>query len=198
MEVPTTSTTMLKVLGEDAKSPRWTEFADRYLPVMSDYLAQNYPWLEPDDIIQETLITLVAKLPDYRYAPDEKGHFRNYLIGIVHNKAREMLRAQRKIANSRDAAKLDAEIAEDLNADAEGEAERRQWQFTAYEVALQQLLADQRIQDQTKQIFVRTALNDESPDDVARMFGITRNNVDQIKNRMTAKLRELAKGLSDV
>lgn len=59
-------------------------------------------------------------------------------------------------------------------------------------------MADPRIQEQTKQIFTRTALNDESPDDVARMFGITRNNVDQIKNRMTAKLRELAKELSDV
>ena len=189
---------MLKVLGEDAKSPRWTEFADRYLPVMSGFITQQFPMLEPDDIIQETLITLVAKLPDYRYAPDEKGHFRNYLIGIVRNKCFEALRAQRKIASSRDAAKIDAEIAERLKADAEGESERRQWQFTAYEVALQQLLADTRIQDQTKQVFIRTALNDESPDDVARMFGIARNNVDQIKNRMTAKLRELAKELSDV
>lgn len=198
MEVPTTSTTMLKVLGEDAMSPRWTEFADKYMPVMSGYLAQHFPKLEADDIIQETLITLVAKLPDYRYAPDEKGHFRNYLIGIVRNKCFEVLRAQKKIADCRDAAKLDAEITEDLNADAEGEAERKQWQFTTYEVALQQLMADPRIQEQTKQIFTRTALNDESPDDVARMFGITRNNVDQIKNRMTAKLRELAKELSDV
>ena len=151
---------MLKVLGEDAMSPRWTEFADKYMPVMSGYLAQHFPKLEADDIIQETLIALVAKLPDYRYAL--------------------------------------AEIAEDRNADAEGEAERKQWQFTTYEVALQQLMADPRIQEQTKQIFTRTALNDESPDDVARMFGITRNNVDQIKNRMTAKLRELAKELSDV
>ena len=189
---------MLKVLGEDAMSPRWTEFADKYMPVMSGYLAQHFPKLEADDIIQETLIALVAKLPDYRYALDEKGHFRNYLIGIVRNKCLETLRAQKKIADSRDAAKLDAEIAEDLNADAEGEAERKQWQFTTYEVALQQLMADPRIQEQTKQIFTRTALNDESPDDVARMFGITRNNVDQIKNRMTAKLRELAKELSDV
>jgi DNA-directed RNA polymerase sigma subunit (sigma70/sigma32) len=28
--------------------------------------------------------------------------------------------------------------------------------------------------------------------DVAEIFGITRNNVDQIKARMTAKLKELA------
>ena len=198
MEVPTTSTTMLKVLGEDAMSPRWTEFADKYLPLMSGYIARKFPMLEADDIIQEALIALVAKLPDYRYAPDEKGHFRNYLIGIVRNKCQETVRAQKKIAAGRDAARIDAEIAEDLNADAEGEAEHKQWQFTSYEVALQQLMADPRIQEQTKQIFTRTALNDESPDDVARMFGITRNNVDQIKNRMTAKLRELAKDLSDV
>lgn len=198
MKAPTTSTTLLKVLGEDAKSPRWTEFAHKYMPVMSSYIARRYPMLDAEDVIQETLVALVAKLPDYRYAPDEKGHFRNYLIGIVHNKCRELDRARRKIADGRDAAKRDAEVAEGLNAETEGEAEREQMQFVAYEVALQQLLADPKIQAQTKQVFIRTALNDESSDDVAVLFGITRNNVDQIKNRMTAKLRELAKALLDV
>ena len=198
MKVPTTSTTLLKVLGEDAQSPRWTEFANKYLPVMSGFVAGKYPTLDAEDVIQETLITLVAKLPDYRYAPDEKGHFRNYLIGIVRNKCREALRAQEKIAGCREAAKLGAEIAEDLNAEAEGEAERKQMQLSAYEVALQQLLSDPKIQAQTKQVFIRTALNDESPEDVANLFGMTRNNVDQVKNRMTTKLRELAKALLDV
>ena len=30
MAVPVTSVSLLKVLGEDAQSPRWTEFAKKY------------------------------------------------------------------------------------------------------------------------------------------------------------------------
>lgn len=198
MNAPTTSTTLLKVLGEDAKSPRWTEFAHKYLPVMSDYLVHHFPTLEADDILQETLITLVAKLPHYQYTPDEKGHFRNYMIGIVRNKCLEALRAKAKAAENQSQAKEYAELIHDLKEAAESEAELTQRQFTAYEVALQQLLSDPKIQDQTKQIFIRTALNDESPEAVAALFGITRNNVDQIKNRMTAKLKELATDLLNV
>lgn len=193
MNVPTTSTALLRVLGEDAQSPRWTEFAARYLPVLEGFLREKYPGVDRDEVIQETLVALVAVLPGYRYAPDEKGHFRNYLIGIVCNKAREWLRAAaRRRAVQDELSHLPQETAEPRI------EEERAWRHRAYEVALQQLLADPGIQNATKQIFRRVALNGESPDAVAALFGVSRNNVDQIKNRMTQRLRELAKKLEDV
>ena len=39
-------------------------------------------------------MALCDALPTYRYAPDEKGHFRNYLTGILRNKALRQLRRE--------------------------------------------------------------------------------------------------------
>ena len=53
-------------------------------------------------------------------------------------------------------------------------------------------MADKSISTRDKEIFRRVALQGESPEDVAAIFDIKRNNVDQIKARMVAKLKELA------
>ena len=75
------------------------------------------------------------------------------------------------------------------------EIEDRAWRESLFEIALQQYLADDSVQDRTKQIFTRIAVNGEKPDDVAASFGMKRNAVDQIKNRATERLRELVKAL---
>ena len=68
----------------------------------------------------------------------------------------------------------------------------RDWRREAYEAALAQFMADPKLSPRDKEIFRRTALQGESPETVAALFGIKRNNVDQIKARMVAKLKELA------
>jgi len=44
-------------------------------------------------------------------------------------------------------------------------------------------------------VFTRVAVNGEKPEDVAAAFGIERNAVDQIKSRLTARLKELVAAL---
>ena len=191
----TTSTTLLKAIGADADSPRWLDFVSRYRPVMESYLKGKFPTVDVDDVMQETLVVIARKLPEYRYAPDEKGHFRNFLIGILRNKAYEALKRQEKANRSEDAAK--ELVAMSQTTIAPEESEKDDWRISAYEVALQQLLANQKLSERTRQIFVRTALKGEDPMSVAALFGTTRNNVDQIKNRLTSELRELAMRLAD-
>ena len=72
------------------------------------------------------------------------------------------------------------------------------WRESVLEIALQQLLADESINDRTKQVFVRVAVNGEKPETVAQSFGITRNSVDQMNARMKDRLRELANALMKV
>jgi len=97
-EIPTTSTTLLRDIAKDAQHIRWDEFVARYRPMMEAFLHERFPSVEADDIIQETLIALCRILPSYRYAPDEKGHFHNYLTGILRNKALRQLRKDRQRA----------------------------------------------------------------------------------------------------
>ena len=189
--VPVTSISLLKVLGEDSQSPRWREFLRMYASTIDGFLFKHFPTVDAEDVVQETLRALVERLPLYEYEPDTKGHFRNYLIGIVRFKAIEQLKRRKREADLR--AELEA------NAQFEWECEKqsysvdlRDWQREAYEAALAQFMADKSISTRDKEIFRRVAPQGESPEDVAAIFDIKRNNVDQIKARMVAKLKELA------
>ena len=196
--IPTTSTTLLRDLASDSQHARWGEFAARYRPMMEAFLRERFPSVEADDIIQETLIAVCAALPSYHYAPEEKGHFRNYLTGILRNKALRQLGKNHR----------QAEIAEMVGSHVpcdrrhagraslpDSADDEQSWRESLLEIALQQLLNDDSIQSRTRQVFLRVAVNGDSPNDVATAFGIERNAVDQIKNRMTARLRRIVEAL---
>ena len=149
-------------------------------------MREHFPSLDADDVIQETLIAASAALPSYRHAPEEKGYFHNYLTGILRNKAlRQLHKDQRQ-----------AEIAEEMRRSRGMKADDEQsWRKALLEIALRQLLNDESIQSRTRQVFLRVAVNGEKPEDVAAAFGINRNAVDQIKNRMMPRLQRIVADL---
>ena len=192
-EIPVTSTTLLRDISGNPAHARWGEFVARYRPMMEAFLRERFPHLEADDIIQETLLALVAKLPTYRYVPKETGYFHNYLTGILRRKALRICAREKRRG----------EVMEDYRHEPQptnsaAEREEKVWRDSVYEIALEQVLADETIQGRTKQIFVRTAVNNEKPEQVAESLGITRNAVDQAKNRMIEKLRDIVSKLEAV
>ena len=250
-KIPTTSTTLLRDVASDSQHARWTEFAARYRPMMEAYLRERFPSLDADDVIQETLVAVWAALPSYRYAPEEKGHFHNYLTGILRNKALRQLgvnRRQEEIAEKvregvssddmtrspvsperseprkriRRALRVGRDYSGPSRAQASAESlevcvspgtsfngracashtppdlmadDEQSWRETLVEIALQQLMNDESIQSRTRQVFLRVAVNGEKPDDVAAAFGINRNAVDQVKNRMMPRLQKIVAAL---
>lgn len=191
--IPTTSTTLLRDVASDSQHARWTEFAARYRPMMEAYLRERFPSVDAADVIQETLVAVCAALPSYRYAPDEKGHFRNYLIGVVRNKALMALRSKERDD------KLKLAYAESVQAERNGDCAADEiWRKSVFEIALQQLMADTSINERTKQIFVRTAIRKEPPEEVARSLGVSRNVVDQQKRRTLARFKALVAALKGV
>ena len=191
MAVPATSVSLLKVLGEDPQSPRWSEFFNKYESTIRGYLFRYFPTVDADEVINDTLLALVKELPVYTYAPDVKGHFRNYLIGIVRFKAIAKLKKFSREARMKE--ELEAKALLDWEYEKRAySVDLRNWRHEAYEAALAQFMVDPNLSPRDKEIFKRVALKEESPDAVAKDFGIKRNNVDQIKARMLAKLKELA------
>lgn len=189
MKTPTTSTTLLKSLG-DADSARWGEFVERYEPPMRAYLAARFPSVPADDIIQEAFVALVRAMPSYVYSPREKGHFHNYLLGVLHHKAMRHLREREREDDAlRELSKL-AQAGRPAD-----EAGETAFLESVYELALAELLADTSVREQSKRIFERVAINGEKPDAVAAAFGVTRNSVDQTKARMVARLRRIKDSL---
>ena len=193
-QVPDTSTTLLRNLSSDVRHCRWGEFVRRYQPMMEDYLKVHFPGLEAEDIVSETLVALADALKNYRYAPDETGRFRNYLTGILKHKALYRRKMAERHAKSVAAFEDSAKSADNSVA----LSEEQEWKETVFAIAVRQLLADETIQERTKQVFLRVAINHESPDAVAESFGIKRNAVDQMKSRMMAKLREIVESLTSV
>ena len=192
--IPTTSTTLLRQIGGDVRHARWAEFIARYTPMCRQYLRHQFPSLEADDILQGTFAALAKALPNYRYAPEEKGHFRNYLIGILRNKALMALRKQNRTNEMMAAYAEEKKHDTDKSSITVGD----DWNKAIFEIALLQLMADTAIQERTKQIFVRTTIQQESPEKVAKTFGVSRNVVDQQKRRMLAKFKALVAALKDV
>lgn len=155
---------------------------------MRAFLKRNFPTLEADDLVQETMAALARRLPDYRYVPDEKGHFHNYLLGVLKHKAMDALSCRTREAAARDGLRR-------LPA-ARGDDEAT-WRADALEVALGQMLSDERINPLHRTVFRHVALMHERPEDVAAQFGLTRANVDQVKRRLIGVLADLVKRLTD-
>lgn len=192
-QIPDTSTTLLRDVA-DSQHARWAVFYSRYQPMMAAYLRERFPALDADDIIQETFAALVRILPGYTYDPKEKGAFHNYLTGVLRNKALCALDKRRR--------KMDIEKRMEIEVSASGKSPSEQsyldWREAIYKVALQQLLADESIQERTKQVFLRVAVKGESPESVGESLGIERNAVNQIKKRMVDKLHCLVENLKSV
>ena len=198
-DIPTTSTTILRDIANDSQHVRWNEFVARYRPMMEAFLRGRFPSLEADDIIQETFAALCGILPSYIYDPDEKGHFRNYLTGILRNKARRALRNINRQAEIKDIVNAQNGSARTLAApQCAIQDDDQSWREAVFEIALRRFLSDETIADRTKRIFERTALDGESPEVVAASLKMTRHAVDQAKSRAMARLRELVKELESV
>lgn len=188
--IPKTSVALLRAISEDSNSARWNDFYDRYQPVMEAYLKAAFPSVEQEDVIQETMVVFIDKVRNYEYDPDNKGLFRNYLIGILKFKAIEALKRRKREADNREEYKNDPTT--EVDADCEkAEREREEWRKTVGAMAIRELFNDKSITTQNKEIFRRVAIRGESAAYVAEAFGVTRNNVDQIKARLTQKLRDI-------
>ena len=204
--VPTTSTTLLRDIAKDSQHVRWDEFVARYRPMMEAFMHERFPSVEADDVIQETFAALCKVLPNYRYAPDEKGHFHNYLTGILRNKALRQLRKDcQRAAFGAELYHTGTTGVSPVGCGDTGttgvspvDLDDQSYREAVFEIAMRQFLADESVADRTKRIFERTAINGESPESVASSFKMTRHAVDQAKSRAMARLREIVKELESV
>lgn len=169
-------------------------FYSRYRPMMQAYLRARFPSLDADDVIQETFSALAKILPDYQYEPEKNGAFHNFLTGVLRNKALCALdSSKRKLA-------IEERMSLTVTVDGESVHEQsyREWRECLFEVALQQVLSDESIHDRTKQVFIRTSINGEPIEAVAKSLGVKRNTIDSIRARMLQKLREIVERLRDL
>ncbi|MGN0854594.1 MAG: sigma-70 family RNA polymerase sigma factor [Kiritimatiellia bacterium] len=181
-QIPPTSISLIQTLANDPSSKRWKDLYTNYEQPMREFLQANFPSVEAEDAIQETMLALMKALPNYCYTPDKKGHFHNYLMGILKHKAMNVLK--RRARENRLRQRIPQPSASSASEDEE-------WRHAALEVAIAQLMADQTINPLHRTIFAHLVQLHEKPERIALQFGIGRSNVDVIKKRMIDRLSAL-------
>jgi RNA polymerase sigma-70 factor (ECF subfamily) len=189
-----TSLNLLGRLKASAQDRDWEDFYDRYSPVILSFAQKcGMDFQGAEDVLQETVICLMQKLPVFEYDP-QKGKFRNWLRQIVKYKALEQLRrAGAKKIQPLSASALD--LALDLetplaDSAAVGSGIDAAWELSVLEQALRQIRNDPTVKKETCDIFFALVVEEQPVAAIETRFGVKRNAIYQIKNRMQKRLRE--------
>jgi RNA polymerase sigma factor (sigma-70 family) len=154
------------------------------------------------DVLQEVLVTVLrAQRGEVAGRQQGQGSFRKWLQGVVHNRVRTIRRKDRKEQP------LPPRV--DSGADEEGptlpeisqappdfeQMDEQKWQKAILAAALQRVRA--RVQPENFAIYLALLEEGEGPDQLARSYGKTANNIYRIKNSCQTMLVEEAKALQE-
>jgi len=185
-----TSVSLLRRLHSDDREIAWERFVELYAPLI-------YRWThraglaghDAADCVQDILILLVDKLPDFTYDPNKS--FRAWLRTITLNKCRDAFRRGGTIAHS--AAPLEAQDA--LSPDDAQLFTDQEYRQDLCRRALQVMQAE--FEPTTWQACWQQVVVGDSAAQVAERLGITKNSAYLAKSRVLRRLREELDGLTD-
>ena len=194
-DIPDTTTTLMEALSRIGGAPdaAWERFARLYDPVVRRYVAilrRAWPSLPADcddDIVQDTFIALVKTFPERRWEPS-RGRFRDFLFGIVRNKAATFLRAEgRKPQLLEEPSAIDTLPCDETAAD---EAAAAAIRAELWRALAERVFAESRMGETSKAVFMKLVADEVPVERLCAEYGMTPNAIYRLRHRMTAKLRE--------
>jgi RNA polymerase sigma factor (sigma-70 family) len=191
----------LRDLGDDAS---WQAFFDTYWRLIYN-VARKVGLGDADaqDVVQETVIAVARKLPDFHYDPS-KGSFKQWLLLITRRRIHDHLRRHYRAAPF--LATVEEQAASLRNAPSPvhspDQAIEAAWECEWRETLLQTALARvrQRCNPKHYQVFDYCVLHNLPAPEVARMLGLSGAQVYLAKHRVWLAVRravdELERGMN--
>lgn len=181
----TTRSSVLKAVADTSNEKAWKRLFDLYAGfVFSIARSKGLTVTDSDDIVQNVFVDLARNLPQFNY-DRTKGRFRSYLIGLVNWRVTDKLRAGKRDVD------LKSQYGEDMKgavAEDDGIFLENEWRAAAMEEALR------RIKDEVNPdhfaAFVASTIEGQDTETVMNLYSITRDNLYQIRKRLTLKLKE--------
>ncbi|MBO5904954.1 MAG: sigma-70 family RNA polymerase sigma factor [Kiritimatiellae bacterium] len=181
----TTRSSVLKAVADTSNEKAWKRLFDLYAGfVFSIARSKGLTVTDSDDIVQNVFVDLARNLPQFNY-DRTKGRFRSYLIGLVNWRVTDKLRASKRDVDFK------SQYGEDMKgavAEDDGSFLENEWRAAAMEEALR------RIKDEVKPdhfaAFVASTIEGQDTETVMNLYSITRDNLYQIRKRLTLKLKE--------
>ena len=179
-----TRSSVLRAVADTENEAAWQRLFDLYAGfVFSLARAKGLNDADADDIVQVVFTDLARNLPTFQY-DRAKGKFRAYLSGLVNWRVMDKLKVGKRDADLKASFWEEAKAA---SSDDNGFAER-EWQAAALEEALRRIKPD--VNPEHYAVFVASAIEGQDTETVMRLYGISSDNLYQIRKRLTAKLRE--------
>ncbi len=181
----TTRSSVLKAVADTSNEKAWKRLFDLYAGfVFSIARSKGLTVTDSDDIVQNVFVDLARNLPQFNY-DRTKGRFRSYLIGLVNWRVTDKLRASKRDVDFK------SQYGEDMKgavAEDDGTFLENEWRAAAMEEALR------RIKDEVNPdhfaAFVASTIEGQDTETVMNLYSITRDNLYQIRKRLTLKLKE--------
>ena len=181
----TTRSSVLKAVADTENEAAWQRLFDLYAGfIFSIARSKGLNDTDADDIVQIVFTDLARNLPTFQY-DRSKGKFRSYLAGLVHWRVTDRLKAGKRDADLMSSLE---EEAKSTTAACDAAFEEREWQAAALEEALRRIKPDVRPEHYAA--FVASAIEGQNTETVTRLYGLTSDNLYQIRKRLTMKLRK--------
>jgi RNA polymerase sigma-70 factor (ECF subfamily) len=182
-----TSASLLDRLRQPNADEAWSRFVELYTPLLYYWaLGQRLGEADAGDLVQEVLLLLLKKLPEFEYQGN--GSFRSWLRTVTLNKLRESRR--RKTPQTGGVA------FDDLAAD-DSVSRFEENEYRAHLVHhLLNLIKDQ-FQPNTWQLFDAYVIQGKDPRAVAREHGVNPGVVYGAKSKVLQRVRQELQGLID-
>lgn len=185
-----TRTSLLRRLREGDDGVSWEEFCDAYGRVLHAVAAKSgLSSADAEDVVQETLLTVVRKIRDFDY-DREKGRFKSWLLTITRNRVidrlRQRRREQRFEAGGREGEDgPEGAALEELADEAQptmDEVFELEWKRGLYEAARERIRG--RVAARQFQIFDLSVTREWSVEKVVEALGVTANQVYLARHRV--------------
>lgn len=180
----TTRSSVLRAVADTENEAAWNRLFNLYAGfVFSIARRKGLNDTDADDMVQMVFTDLARNLPTFKY-DREKGRFRSYLTGLVNWRVIDRLKTLKRETE------LKADFRKYLRSAAgkDDTFAEREWQAAATEEALRRIKPDVRPEHYAA--FVASAIEGQDTEIVTKLYGISSDNLYQIRKRLTAKLRE--------
>ena len=193
---PDTPATLLKKIaalraGDDAAV--WADFVERYAVAVREFLRMNRQTVSEadlDDLVQDVFIRLVEVLRAEKYDAS-KARFRTYLAQIMRNPLVDRWREERgrECAVGGSPGSLE-EADPGLQMDVA-------WRLAVHRAAVQHVMSVSMLAPLSKEIYRAYVQENGEIGEVARRFGVTRNQVSQVKTRVEKMIAAVEAAYAD-
>lgn len=191
-----TPLSLLDRLQSQPNDDSWQRLTDLYTPLIRNWLGrQAVESAEVDDLVQETLLVVLRKLPQFRHN-ERPGAFRAWLRSITVNCLRNFWRDRRlRPLATGDTSFL--QVLAQLEDPNSGESKLWDEQHDLHVAQRLLVLIKPDFEPTTWKAFERVTVDQVKAKQVAEELGISTSSVYVAKSRVLARLREESAGLVD-